>query len=403
MSWSEPSAGISGADGYAFLWDRFPVSLPPVVVNASAEVVRTTGPQLADGTDWYFHMRVRDRAGNWALDAVHSGPYWVDSTGPVITGLMLNGGAETALCRTVRASVQASDAPGGSGLGQIRWKVNAGSWGGWERFSENRTFDLDAGAGPYAISAQVRDLANNTSPEIKSTITLPRPVVVLLLPAANSTVRGTFAVVGTSSQARTDLKVVQVEVRLDNGDWRPARGTDSWTCNFDSTALKNGRHAIYARAFDGSGYSADAMIEVRVDNETPATLAGMPLLVVVVVVMLAGLTAAYMITARRRKRPAMPTPPGPYATTAQAPLARPRTPEEERMLRQGRVLQAISTLPNGLPSSLWNIPQSDLAMRIVDAERMDGPSGELLLRIDNRWYYGDETNPSTFMKEYRSG
>ena len=69
--------------------------------------------------------------------------------------------------------------------------------------------------------------------------------------------------------------------------------------------------------------------------------------------------------------------------------------------RECKVMRALSSLPRGLPPSLWGIELEDLASRIVAAEHKDGPEGALLVRINNRWFYGDETNYGMFMQEYK--
>jgi hypothetical protein len=131
MTWPEPAAGISGADGYSYLWDRVSYTLPQTVLNISADVRNVSSLPLADGGDWYFHLRTKDRAGNWALSAVHSGPYRIDSTPPSVLSLLINGGAEYAGCTTVRAIVRAEDGPGGSGLSEMRWRLQDDGWGPW--------------------------------------------------------------------------------------------------------------------------------------------------------------------------------------------------------------------------------------------------------------------------------
>ena len=47
-------------------------------------------------------------------------------------------------------------------------------------------------------------------------------------------------------------RVHLVEVRLDNGPWVHADGTENWDVSVDMAALSPGRHRIEARSFDGS-------------------------------------------------------------------------------------------------------------------------------------------------------
>jgi hypothetical protein len=89
------------------------------------------------------------------------------------------------------------------------------------------------------------------------------------------------------------------------------------------------------------------------------------------------------------------------------PAPRPKTPDDrkadEMAARERTVLKALSSLPRGLASSLWGIDMDDLAARVVRAERKDSPDGDLLIKINNRWYFGDETSLGTFMQEYKKG
>jgi hypothetical protein len=70
-------------------------------------------------------------------------------------------------------------------------------------------------------------------------------------------------------------------------------------------------------------------------------------------------------------------------------------------MRESKVLKALSSLPRGLPSSLWSIEMEDLAAKVVKGERTINPDGDLLVKINNRWYYGDETDPGLFMQQYK--
>ena len=74
MVWNDADASISGAGGYSFLWDRNPFTVPGTIINATGDVHSAPSPLLSDGNNWYFHLRSKDNAGNWAQTAVHRGP-----------------------------------------------------------------------------------------------------------------------------------------------------------------------------------------------------------------------------------------------------------------------------------------------------------------------------------------
>jgi subtilisin family serine protease len=70
----------SGIDGYSFAWSA-DASFKPDEAKDVEENVTTASFTLPDGRYW-FHVRARDNAGNWA-DPVHLGPFQVDTFPPV--------------------------------------------------------------------------------------------------------------------------------------------------------------------------------------------------------------------------------------------------------------------------------------------------------------------------------
>jgi hypothetical protein len=78
ISWSGASDGHSGVNGYSYIFDQSPSTVPDATVD-------TTGTSLTvflSDNIWYFHVRTRDNAGNWASGAYHCGPIKIDTTAP---------------------------------------------------------------------------------------------------------------------------------------------------------------------------------------------------------------------------------------------------------------------------------------------------------------------------------
>ncbi|HEU5006603.1 MAG TPA: Ig-like domain-containing protein, partial [Jatrophihabitantaceae bacterium] len=96
-----------------------------------------------------------------------------------------------------------------------------------------------------------------------ATSSLTGPAVVFSSPAPGSTVGGTITVKGT---AGAPAGVARVEVRVDNGSYRLASGTTSWSISFDTTAYANGSHDFKARVTDLTGNQAWADDVVTVSN-----------------------------------------------------------------------------------------------------------------------------------------
>jgi hypothetical protein len=84
-------------------------------------------------------------------------------------------------------------------------------------------------------------------------------------PAENEKVRGT--VVFSGNVVKGTLGVLSVEVRIDGGVWLNATGAYAWQFSLDTTKLKNGKHLLEARAFDGKDYSDLAAVNFTVDNQ----------------------------------------------------------------------------------------------------------------------------------------
>jgi V8-like Glu-specific endopeptidase len=66
---------------YATLWDNDPLT-EPTIPTTNGEMTLETSPPLADGNDHWFHVRTIDWAGNMAVETMHLGPFWIDTTPP---------------------------------------------------------------------------------------------------------------------------------------------------------------------------------------------------------------------------------------------------------------------------------------------------------------------------------
>jgi hypothetical protein len=77
ITWSGAADALSGVDGFSFLWDASPSSVPDQTKGAEETATGTTSPPLAEGNDHWFHLRTVDNAGNWTGTA-HLGPFWID-------------------------------------------------------------------------------------------------------------------------------------------------------------------------------------------------------------------------------------------------------------------------------------------------------------------------------------
>jgi hypothetical protein len=92
-----------------------------------------------------------------------------------------------------------------------------------------------------------------------------RPKIEFNQPPDDQTVEGALAVTGKVTKGT--LKVVNIQLRIDTGEWINVTGTSTWTYTLDTTKLKNGKHTLQVRAYDGMDYSDIANRTITVDNQ----------------------------------------------------------------------------------------------------------------------------------------
>ncbi|MDO8529258.1 MAG: Ig-like domain-containing protein [bacterium] len=124
FNWDDSTdIGGSGLSGYSYVVDHTADTTPDAAVE-SATSAYITGA-LADGNDWYFHVKAIDSKGN-ATAVVHKGPFKIDTIAPDIihTAVITKNVGEDI---EIDAALDDND---GSGIGEARlyWKINSGSW-----------------------------------------------------------------------------------------------------------------------------------------------------------------------------------------------------------------------------------------------------------------------------------
>jgi len=75
--------------------------------------------------------------------------------------------------------------------------------------------------------------------------------------------------------------------------------------------------------------------------------------------------------------------------------------EDAAAALESKILKALSSLPRGLPASLWTDDIEEQVKKIVETEHKSTPDGEDIIKIDKRWCYGDFRNRGLFMQEYK--
>lgn len=126
ITWSGAADEGSGVARYYYVWDSNSDTLPTTSDPFVAEPTQTlTGDPLADGDAWYFHLRTADQIGNLAEDALHLGPFKIDTQAPSSQA----SSPEEALC-DIPVSWQGTDE--GSGIETYSIQVREGATGAWQ-------------------------------------------------------------------------------------------------------------------------------------------------------------------------------------------------------------------------------------------------------------------------------
>lgn len=134
-------------------------------------------------------MRLRvtgvDQAGNSA--SVTSSPFTVDATKPVLSSLVLAGGATSIGQPTITVDMTATDNLSGITQYQIN-ETGTVSGSAWQSFSTRVNYNLSSVNGAKTVYAWVRDAAGNVSDPMTKNITLSSsiPAVSILSPTASS-------------------------------------------------------------------------------------------------------------------------------------------------------------------------------------------------------------------------
>ncbi|MCG2826491.1 MAG: Ig-like domain-containing protein, partial [Thermoplasmatales archaeon] len=131
-----------------------------------------------------------------------------------------------------------------------------------------------------------RKNAENTPPAI--CITTPVEDLKIIVSTDNRTIiiRGT---------AFDVVSVEKVEVKINDGEWVTVNGVETWNYEWKTTP---GKHTIYARSFDGTGYSTVSSVNVDVvskENEAGGYL-------LVILLLIATMAVLVIIAVIKQKR-----------------------------------------------------------------------------------------------------
>jgi hypothetical protein len=195
-----------------------------------------------------------------------------------------------------------------------------------------------------------------------------RPTVAITGPSVDRPLSGTVTVTGTASDPEGSLS--RVEMSLNGGGWSTVTGASSWSYTLDTKTLRNGKHSIQVRAFDGVNYSDEAPLGFSVNNAAASTSSGPSnmLLIGVIAVVIVAVLAAVMVMRRRKQKgtPAQPPAAPPEAQTVaqqyQPPPQQPAAEQFQPPQQQAAAEQFQPQPPPQPPAQGYNQPPPEYPM-----------------------------------------
>ena len=157
-------------------------------------------------------------------------------------------------------------------------------------------------SGTHTISFRVLDDDNAWSQVVTLELVViapnKKPTVVITTPDDGEEVFGIIIIAGYSDDEDQDVE--RVEIKIDDGKWNFADGTDLWSFELDTTTLVDGEHTISARSYDGQDYSDEVSISIMVEQEKKEEERGLNTGLIFVLVLLAIIAVLILAAALSR-------------------------------------------------------------------------------------------------------
>jgi len=75
---------------------------------------------------------------------------------------------------------------------------------------------------------------------------------------------------------------------------------------------------------------------------------------------------------------------------------------EDKSYNQEQILQTLTSLPRGLPSTLWGMDMDELASELMIAEYSHNNNGDVIVKIGKKWYFGDPKELGNYLQHDKS-
>ena len=160
--------------------------------------------------------------------------------------------------------------------------------------------------GNFTVTVRATDVKGGFTDQTFIIEVLAKPPVIQKPPTLsvsssinNTKVKKAITIQGTAGVG--SRPVTSVQFSIDGGPWQDATGTENWSFTVDTSKLKNGQHAVTVRAYDGTSYSEETLLNIEVDNPAKAEAAGFPYWILAVVVLILAIVGAAVFMGRRKK------------------------------------------------------------------------------------------------------
>lgn len=278
MSWAATADnGCAGMLGYATRTNLGAAATPTVrnlgnVTTQNVSVSSNTRP-------YYFTARAVDRISNFSSRTSVAGPFYVDNIAPVLSNVVINGGASATNSRNVSVRVSATDSH--SGLLSVRLSANGSTWSPWRTIAASYAFDLASYGGNTAqgsklVYAQVRDKAGNLSRILRDAIVYDSlPPVITLVQLANGAAATTS--LNTTVRVTGNGGPTQMRFSSNNATWSPWRTYSSSALAYNLSSYGGttafGTKACYAQLRDAVG-NASSVVRDTINYVAVPVLSG---------------------------------------------------------------------------------------------------------------------------------
>jgi FlaG/FlaF family flagellin (archaellin) len=189
------------------------------------------------------------------------------SVGASVSGSVSIKGSAGDNVAVARVDVSVDGAPFAPASGTSAWALplDTTSYGNGSHSVTARAVDTSGNSSLSSVSFMV----SNVSPPPD---TAP-PTIGVTRPASGAVVDRQLQVEGVASD---ETGLASIEVRLDDGAFRPAAGTASWSATLDASGVQDGQHVVTARATDKAGNTSSTTVAVLISDQavTAPPLAG---------------------------------------------------------------------------------------------------------------------------------